>query len=86
MLILSFRLFSLLAPPGVRDLFVVAKPERDSTVANRLIGAALGIRLPAPAAKAGSGSGGASASSGGMSSSSGGRRAPSPPREDAWDD
>jgi hypothetical protein len=51
---------------------VVTKPERDSTVANRLIGAALGIRLPAPAKSA--------------AAEARKVRAPSPPRVDAWDD
>jgi hypothetical protein len=60
------------APAAVRDLYVVTKPERDSTVANRLIGAALGIRLPAPAKSA--------------VVEARKARAPSPPRVDAWDD
>eukprot|EP01032_Pedospumella_encystans_P007835 gene7835-9343_t len=56
---------------AARENFVITKPERDSTVANRLIGAALGIRLPKNLTS---------------SASAAAKRAPSPVREDAWDD
>ncbi len=64
--------FSINVFLAARENFVISKPERDSTVANRLIGAALGIRLPKNLTS------GASAASA--------KRAPSPVREDAWDD
>lgn len=55
----------------VRDYYASLKPERDSSVANRLIGAALGIRLPSNLTKS--------------NQTKAGNRAPSPPMEDAWD-
>jgi hypothetical protein len=53
------------------------KPDRDATVATRLIGAALGIKLKS--------SGSASKSpANGVASSSARKKTKSPPRVDAW--
>jgi hypothetical protein len=52
------------------------KPERDTRVANRMIGAALGIAIPRRAATTGSAAAGPQKKS----------RASSPPKQDAWDD
>lgn len=59
--------------PAAKEFFTVTKPERDNTVANRLIGAALGIRIT-------------STKPVNTDIASRKPRAPSPPREDAWDD
>ena len=67
---------------AAQSLYDSIKPERDSRVANRLIGAALGIRLPKPPPSKGT----ANTSRGAGAAASGKNRCSSPPRIDAWDD
>mmetsp|Transcript_29835 Transcript_29835/g.50388 ORF Transcript_29835/g.50388 Transcript_29835/m.50388 type:complete len:364 (+) Transcript_29835:69-1160(+) len=83
---------------AAREMYNELKPaERDNRVANRLIGAALGIQLPkqqqqqqqqqvAAGAKTGTRTAGTRAVARGANRSSSQRRSPSPPRVDAWDD